>query len=98
MFGILNEFIYGGLWLAVIIALGFTGWQATHQGVFRAVAESYYGRKAQTMGGICLLVAIVAGLLFLRRILTVPLTSSVFFLLGAALGAYLTLRYYVRAA
>src|SRR5579862_3125833 len=100
MFGILNEFIYGGLWLAVIIALGFTGWQATHQGVFRAVSESYYGRKAQTMGGICLLIAVVAGVFFVQHLLSIVVfglgAAGLFFLLGAAFGGYLTLRYYIR--
>lgn len=102
MFGILNEFIYGALWLAVIVALGFTGWRATNQGVFRAVAESYYGRKAQTMGGVCLLIAIVAGIFFVQRVLSIVLLglsgAGLFFLLGAAFGGYLTLRYYIRRA
>jgi hypothetical protein len=100
MFGILNEFIYGALWLAIIVALGFTGWRATNQGVFRAVSESYYGRKAQTMGGICLLIAVVAGIFFVRHVLAITLfglgAAGLFFLLGAAFGGYLTLRYYTR--
>lgn len=101
MFGILNEFIYGALWLAVIIALGFTGWRATNHGVFRAVSESYYGRKAQVMGGICLLIGIVAGIFFVQHLLNIVLfglgAAGLFFLIGAAFGGYLTLRYYNRA-
>jgi len=100
MFGILNDFIYGAIWLAFIIALGFTGWRATHHGVFRAVAESYHGRKAQTMGGICLLIAVVAGIFFVQRLLSIALLglsgSGLFFLIGAAFGGFLTLRYYQR--
>jgi len=98
--GVLNEFIYGAIWLAMIIALGFTGWRATNQGVFRAVSESYYGRKAQLMGGACLLIAVIAGLLFVRQVLGIVLllrVDGLFFLLGAALGGYLTYRYYLRA-
>lgn len=98
--GVLNEFISGAIWLAMIIALGITGWRATNQGVFRAVAESYYGRKAQILGGICLLIAVVAGVFFLQHILSIALfglASGLFFLLGAALGGYLTLRHYRRA-
>lgn len=101
MFGVLNDFISGAIWLALIIALGFTGWRATHGGVFRAVSESYYGRKAQVMGGACLLIAVVAGILFLQRLLAIAAFglsgSGLFFLLGAAFGGYLTYRYYVRA-
>src|SRR5579875_2364304 len=99
--GVLNEFIYGAIWLAMIIALGFTGWRATNQGVFRATSESYYGRKAQTMGGVCLLVAIVAGIFFVLRVLTIVqfgLSSGLFFLIGAVFGGWLTYRYYVRTA
>jgi len=99
MFGLLNDFIYGAIWLALIIALGFTGWRATSQGVFRAVSQSYYGRNAQLMGGACLLIAIIASILFVRQVLTIVLFgifSGLGFLLGAALGAYLTLRYYRR--
>jgi hypothetical protein len=100
--GILNDFIQGAIWLAMIVALGFTGWRATNQGVFRAVSESYYGRKAQLMGGACLAIAIIAGIFFLVRVLNVlrfGLASStgLFFLLGAALGGWLSYRYYVRA-
>ncbi len=99
--GVLNEFISGAIWLALVIALGFTGWRATNQGVFRAVSESYYGRKAQLMGGACLLIAVVAGIMFaynVLRIVTVGvLGSGLFFLLGAAFGGWLTYRYFVRA-
>lgn len=101
MFGILNDFIYGAIWLAFIIALGVTGWRAVNQGHFRAVSESYYGRKAQTLGGACLVIAVIAGILFVQRLLGTFLFglsgSGLFFILGAALGAYLTLRYYVHA-
>jgi hypothetical protein len=102
MFGVLNEFIYGAIWLAMVIALGFTGWRATNQGVFRAVAESYYGRKAQLLGGACLLIAVVAGIFFVVRVLQIVAFglrsgAGLFFLLGAALGGYLSYRYYVRA-
>jgi len=108
MFGVLNDFIYGALWLGLVIALGFTGWRAVHSGYFKAVSESYRGRAAQTMGGACLLIAVVAGLFFLQRLLGFVLLgvngdgagalgSGLFFVLGAGLGAYLTLRYYVRS-
>jgi hypothetical protein len=99
MFGMLNDFIYGAIWLAFIIALGFTGWRATNQGQFRAVAQAYYGRQAQLMGGACLLIAVIAGILFVQRVLGYVLfgvVSGLGFFLGAALGAYLTLRYYVK--
>ena len=99
--GVINDFIYGALLLAFVIALGITGWRAVNQGVFRAVSESYYGRKAQAMGGICLLVAIGAAYIFLKQLLGLVLlgvsSSGLFFLLGAGLGAYFTLRYYRRA-
>ena len=101
MFGLFNEFLYGAIWLALVIALSVTGWRAVHQGYFRAVSESYYGRKAQGLGGACLAIAVVAGLLFLQRLLQSVLFglsgSGLLFILGAALGAYLTLRYYVHA-
>jgi hypothetical protein len=100
MFGGINEFITGAIWLAAIIALGFTGWRAAHQGHFRAVSESYYGRKAQLMGGACLLIAVVAGILFVQRLLSIAVFglsgAGLFFVLGAALGGYLTYRYYGR--
>lgn len=100
--GVLNEFIYGAIWLAMIVALGFTGWRATNSGIFRAVAESYHGRKAQVMGGACLLIAVVAGIFFVLRVLQVVAFglrsgSGLFFLLGAAFGGYLTYRYYIRS-
>ncbi|GEM_PF-3082216 len=99
----LNDFISGAIWLAAVIALGITGWRAVRQGHFRAVSETYYGRKAQNLGAICLIVAVIAGILFLQRVLAIVLLFSIsqsglFFLLGAALGAYLTLRYYTRTA
>lgn len=101
MFGILNDFINGAIWLAFVIAVGFTGWRANRYGYFRAVSETYHGSKAQWMGRVCLIVAAVAGLLFLRQLLRIALVGLVgpglFFLLGAVLGGYLTLRYYVRA-
>ena len=100
MFGMLNDFIYGAIWLALVIALFFTGWRATHQGFFKAVSQTYYGRNSQLMGGACLAVAIIAGLFFVRQLLSIVLfgvLGGLGFLLGAALGAYLTLRYYVRA-
>lgn len=103
MFGVLNDFIYGAIWLAAIIALGFTGWRATNQGIFRAVSESYYGRKAQMMGGACLLVAAVAGIFFVLRVLSIVTFglrggAGLFFLLGAAFGGWLTYRFYIRTA
>ncbi len=100
--GIFNEFIYGAIWLAMVVALGLTGWRATNEGHFRAVSESYYGRKAQVMGGACLLIAVVAGIFFVLRVLNILVFglrsgTGLFFLLGAALGGYLTLRSYRRA-
>jgi hypothetical protein len=100
MFGILNDFIYGALWLGLVIAVGFTGWRAVHSGYFQAVSERYYGRKAQGLGGVLLLIAVVAGVLFLQRLLTAVVFgggSALFFLLGAALGAFFALRYYLHA-
>jgi hypothetical protein len=99
--GGIGEFINGAIWLAAIIALGFTGWRATSHGVFRAVSESYYGRKAQLFGGVCLAIAVIAGVFFVRQVLTLALFglgSGLFFLLGAALGGWLTYRYYIRTA
>ncbi|HEU0166514.1 MAG TPA: hypothetical protein VFS62_01970 [Chloroflexota bacterium] len=102
MFGILNDFIYGALWLGLTIAFGVTGWRAVHSGYFQAVSERYYGRKAQGLGGALLLVAIVAGVLFLRTLLSDLAFglggSALFFLLGAVLGAFFAVRYYLRAA
>jgi hypothetical protein len=98
--GGIGDFINGAIWLAAIIALGFTGWRATTQGIFRAVAESYYGRKAQIFGGVCLGVAAIAGIFFVLRVLSIAafgLGSGLFFLIGAAFGGYLTYRYYARA-
>jgi len=101
MFGVLNDFLYGALWLGLVIAFGFTGWRAVHSGYFQAVSERYYGRKAQGLGGALLLVAIVAGVLFLQTLLNDLLRGlggdALFFLLGAALGAFFALRYYLRA-
>lgn len=97
--GGIGDFINGAIWLAAVIALGFTGWRATNQGVFRAVSESYYGRKAQAFGGVCLAIAVIAGIFFVLRVVTIAtfgLGSGLFFLLGAAFGGYLTYRYYVR--
>jgi len=91
--GSINDFLFGAILLALVIAFGITGWKAVNQGVFRAVSASYYGRKAQGLGGICLLAAVVAGFYFLQGLLSL----RIFFILGGALGAYLTLRYYKRA-
>ena len=98
-FGAINEFINGAILLAAVIALGFTGWRSTSRGQFRAVSESYYGRKAQLMGGACLLIAVIAGIYFVWQLLSIVVTrnpSGVFFLLGAGFGGWLTYRYYVR--
>lgn len=100
--GGIGEFINGAIWLAAIIALGFTGWRATSQGVFRAVSESYHGRKAQLFGGVCLGIAVIAGIFFVLRVLSIAAfglrsTSGLFFLIGAAFGGYFTYRYYARA-
>jgi hypothetical protein len=96
----INDFITGAIWLAAIIALGFTGWRATNSGHFRAVSESYYGRKAQLMGGACLLIAVLAAIFFVQRLLAIALFGlsgpGLFFVLGAAFGGYLTYRYYAR--
>ena len=92
--GTVWDFINGMVVLALIVALGFTGWDATHRAHFRAVSETYYGRKAQLMGGVCLLIAIAGAIYFLT--LLIGGRAGLFFLLGAALGAYLTLRYYVK--
>lgn len=102
-FGGIGDFLNGAIWLAAIVALGFTGWRATKQGVFRAVSESYYGRKAQTLGGACLLIAVVASIFFVLRVLSIVAFglragSGLLFLLGAAFGGWLTYRYYIRAA
>lgn len=100
MLGALNDFLLGAIWLAAVIGFGVTGWQAVHSAHFRAVSESYYGRKAQGLGGACLLLAVVAGIFLLQRILVyvaVGLAAGLFFLLGAALGGYLMIRYYRRA-
>ena len=97
--GGISQFINGAILLAAIIALGFTGWRAISRGVFRAVSASYYGRKAQAFGGICLGAAVIAGIFFVREVLSLAvfgLGSGLFFLLGAAFGGYLTYRYYVR--
>ncbi len=61
MFGLLNEFIYGALWLAAIIALVYNGRRAVTTGHFQAVSESYYGRTAQNLGIACLIVAVIVG-------------------------------------
>jgi hypothetical protein len=92
--GTVWDFINGMVILALVIALGFTGWEATHRAYFQAVSESYYGRKAQLMGGVCLLLAIAGGMWFLTQLLAGR--AGLFYLLGAALGAYLTLRYYLK--
>lgn len=100
MFNAFNAFLLGAIWLAAVIGFGITGWRALHQGSFRAVSETYYGRTAQNLGAVCLLVAIVAGIFFVQRLLTLLVfgltAGGLFFLIGAALGAYLTLRYYRR--
>lgn len=104
MFGVLNDFIYGALWFAAVVALGFTGWRAVRSGHFQAVSESYYGRTAQNLGVACLIVGAVAALLFLRQLLNIALAmlyfqqiSGLFFLIGAAVGGYFTSRYYARS-
>jgi len=97
--GGIGEFINGAIWLAAIIALGFTGWRATNQGVFRAVSQSYYGRKAQMFGGVCLAIAVIAGIFFVLHVLTIAafgLGAGLFFLVGAGFGGYFTYRYYAR--
>ncbi|MBV8083838.1 MAG: hypothetical protein JO247_03390 [Chloroflexi bacterium] len=99
--GALNAFLLGAIWLGLIIAFGFTGWRAVHSGYFQAVSERYHGRKAQGLGGALLLVAVVAGIFFLQQLLTDLAfglsAEGLFFVLGAALGAFFALRYYVRA-
>ncbi|MDE3076288.1 MAG: hypothetical protein KGJ86_12745 [Chloroflexota bacterium] len=105
MFGVLNGFIYGALWFAAIVALGFTGWRAVRNGHFQAVSESYYGRKAQNLGVACLAIDAVVTVLFLRQLLNIVLavvyfrqiSGGLFFLLGAAVGGYFTYRYYARS-
>lgn len=103
-FGVLNDFISGAIWLAAVIALGFTGLRAVRTGHFQAVSESYYGRKAQNFGAACLVVGAIVALLFLlqifRQIEAVvffgQFVSPLFFFAGAAVGGYFTYRYYAR--
>ena len=94
------EFFNGAILVAMAIAFGFTGWRAVHQGHFQAVSESYYGRKAQGLGGICLLAAIIAAVFFVQRLLGILVFGlrgpDLFYILGAGLGAWLTLRYYLK--
>jgi hypothetical protein len=98
--GGIGEFINGAIWLAAVIALFFTGWRATHRGVFRAVSESYYGRKAQLFGGACLTLAVIAGIGFVWQLLGYAVgglsVGALFFLIGAGFGGYFTYRYYAR--
>ena len=99
--GGISELINGAIWLAAIIALGFTGWRATTQGVFRAVSESYHGRKAQVFGGVCLGLAVIAGIFFVLRLVSIVAFgfrggAGLFFLVGAGFGGWFTYRYYAR--
>ena len=100
--GPLGAFLDGAIWLAAVIALGFTGWRATKRGVFRAVSESYYGRKAQAFGGVCLGLAVIAGVVFTLSVLGYLTRgigiSGLFFFAGAAVGGWFTYRYYMRTA
>ncbi|HUZ78921.1 MAG TPA: hypothetical protein VMV93_15170 [Chloroflexota bacterium] len=104
MFGLgaLNQFISGAIWLAAVIALGFTGWRAIRSGYFQAVSQRYSGRGARNLGLACLIIGAVVGLFFLYQVLQMAesvvlfgqLVDPLFFFLGAAVGGWFTYRYY----